>query len=75
MKTNVERQLEIIRIALQYLLSVLAPGSDCVLRVKQITTLRRLIYIQSDIILVARTGFGKSLIFYAYLVLTGLMTI
>ena len=44
-------------------------------RREQIRCLRRLIYFRADTLLVARTGFGKSLIFQAFSLLTGLITI
>lgn len=44
-------------------------------RPEQVRTLRRLIFGQSDVLLIARTGFGKSLIFHAYSILTGKITL
>jgi len=44
-------------------------------RMEQTRTLRRLIFGQSDVLLVARTGFGKSLIFHAYSILTSKITL
>ena len=42
---------------------------------EQVCTLRRLIFSFSDILLITRTGFRKSFIFYAFLILTGKITI
>lgn len=44
-------------------------------RMEQTRTLRQLIFGQSDVLLVARTGFGKSLIFHAYSILTSKITL
>lgn len=44
-------------------------------RPEQIRTLFRLIYGKGDVLLIARTGFGKSIIFHAYTILTGLITL
>ncbi|KAF2024851.1 hypothetical protein EK21DRAFT_77792, partial [Setomelanomma holmii] len=44
-------------------------------RVEQVRTLRRLIFARSDILLIARTGFGKSVIFHAYSILTNKITL
>jgi len=44
-------------------------------RYEQVRTLRRLIFGKGDTLLIARTGFGKSLIFHAYSVLTGKITL
>ena len=42
---------------------------------QQVRTLRRLVYQLGDTILVAKTGFGKSIVFHAFSVLTGRITI
>ena len=42
---------------------------------EQVRTLRRLIFGKGDTLLITRTGFSKSLIFYAYSVLIGKITI
>jgi superfamily II DNA helicase RecQ len=42
---------------------------------QQVRALRRLVYGMGDTILVAKTGFGKSIVFHAYSVLTGRITI
>ena len=44
-------------------------------RYKQIYTLRRLIFRKGNTLLITYTGFGKSLIFHIYTVLTGKITI
>jgi superfamily II DNA helicase RecQ len=37
---------------------------------EQVSTLQRLIFLKGDTVLIARTGFGKSIVFHAYSVLT-----
>ena len=44
-------------------------------RYKQVRTLRQLIFGKGDTLLITYIGFGKSLIFYIYTVLTGKITI
>jgi superfamily II DNA helicase RecQ len=44
-------------------------------RPEQIRMLFQLIYSKGDVLLIARTGFGKSIIFYAYTILTRLITL
>jgi superfamily II DNA or RNA helicase len=41
----------------------------------QVDCLRRLVYEEGDVILIAKTGFGKSIILHAFSVLTGLTTL
>jgi hypothetical protein len=71
---NVQVQHEIIH---QCLRRILSDGRSTPRnpRPEQVRTLRRLIYGKSDVLLIARTGFGKSIIFHAYSILTGLITI
>jgi hypothetical protein len=42
---------------------------------EQVRTVRRLVYEKGDTFLIARIGFGKSLILHSYSVLTGKITI
>jgi superfamily II DNA helicase RecQ len=51
------------------------PESTADPRVEQTQTMRRLIYCSGDVLLIARTGFGKSLIFQAFSILTRLVTL
>jgi hypothetical protein len=72
---HIDIQEEVIRHCLKRILSVMKPGADQDPRHLQIRTLRRLIYGHGDTLLMARTGFGKSLIFHAYSILTGKITL
>jgi superfamily II DNA or RNA helicase len=72
---NVDLQVETIRACLQSILRYGNPNSTAEPRKEQISALRRLIFLRGDVFLIARTGFGKSLIFQAYTVLTGKTTI
>ena len=40
-------------------------------RILQVDVLQRLVFARQDLILVVKTGFGKSLIFHAWAILTG----
>lgn len=74
--SNRAYQEEVVRACLQRLLNPdnqRTPSRTP--RAEQVRTLRRLIYLRSDVLLIARTGFGKSLIFHAYSILTGLITL
>ena len=66
---NVGEQYGLLRQAMKRLLDGREPKRQ------QIRALRRLIYQRGDTLLVARTGFGKSIIFQSYSVLTGKITI
>ena len=44
-------------------------------RLEQVRTLRRLIFTSGDTLLIARTGWGKSIIFHAFSVLTKMITL
>lgn len=74
--SNCKYQEEVVYACLQ---RILAHGSGAstsrVPRKEQVRTLRRLIFGRSDVLLIARTGFGKSLIFHAYSILTGKITL
>ncbi|KAF1975379.1 hypothetical protein BU23DRAFT_566928 [Bimuria novae-zelandiae CBS 107.79] len=67
-------QEEVVRVCLQRILSHGNSGNQSPRR-EQVRTLRRLIFKQSDVLLIARTGFGKSLIFHAYSILTNKITL
>lgn len=73
-RSTVQLQEDVVQACLQRILShgnseARAP------RLEQIRTLRRLIFGQSDVLLIARTGFGKSLIFHAYSIMTRKITL
>src|SRR5467141_815784 len=61
---NVNKQYDIILLALRQLLDGREP------RPQQVRALRRLVYQLGDALLIARTGFGKSIVFQAFTVLT-----
>jgi hypothetical protein len=71
LEENVPIQTTVIEKCLERILHVIDPRNPKKPRLEQTRTLRRLIFGKGDILLVARTGFGKSLIFHAYSVLTG----
>jgi len=66
---NVDNQYTLLVHAMRRLLQGKEPHRQ------QVRALRRLVYGMGDTILVAKTGFGKSIIFHAYSVLTGRITI
>ena len=72
---NCAFQEEVVRACLQRILDSKDQGARYSPRPEQVRTLRRLIFGKSDVLLIARTGFGKSLIFHAYTVLTGKITL
>jgi superfamily II DNA helicase RecQ len=67
-------QEDVVRACLQRILSHKTAESRSP-RLEQVRTLRRLIFGHSDVLLIARTGFGKSLIFHAYSILTRKITL
>jgi Helicase conserved C-terminal domain/DEAD/DEAH box helicase len=72
---HLDLQEEVIKLCLIRILFVIKPGSRQKPRYLQIRTLRRLIYGHGDTLLMARTGYGKSIIFHAYSILTGKITL
>ena len=72
---HIDIQEDVIKHCLKRILSVMKPGANRDPRHLQTRTLRRLIYGHGDTLLMARTGFGKSLIFYTYSILTGKITL
>ena len=66
---NVKHQTEMLTCAMCRLLGGKNPHSQ------QVRALRRLVYRIGDTILIAKTGFGKSIVFHAFSVLTGQITI
>lgn len=74
-RTGVHLQEDVIRACLQRILSFEREGEERIPRPEQVRTLRRLIFAQSDVLLIARTGFGRSLIFHANSILTSKITI
>jgi len=69
---GVPHQYSIIEACLRRILQEMSPGSD---RSPQIRTVRRLVYGKGDTLLIARTGFGKSLILHSFSVLTEKITL
>ena len=66
---NIDLQEDIILRAMKRLLMGREP------RYQQVRSLRRLVYRLGDTMLIAKTGFGKTIIFQAYSILTGKITI
>lgn len=71
----VDHQIQIIESCLRKLLSVTHPNKNYQPHALQILVLRRLIFGVGDTLLIARTGFGKSMILHAYSIMTGLTTL
>jgi superfamily II DNA helicase RecQ len=65
----VERQKDVLTACIRKLLH----GKDP--KEQQVRCLRRLVFGLGDALLIAKTGFGKSIIFHAYSILTGKVTI
>ena len=74
-RTHVELQEEVITACLLRILAETSSSEVRQPRLPQIQSLRLLIFTHQDVLLVAKTGFGKSLIFHAYTILTGKITI
>ena len=74
---NIEFQHDLIAACLQRILSRndVDGAPPRIPRHEQVRTLRRLIFGCGDTLLIARTGFGKSIIFHAYSVLTRKITL
>jgi superfamily II DNA helicase RecQ len=72
---NAAAQSTVVEACLQRILDHTAPGSLRKPHPEQVRALRRLIFGKGDTLLVARTGFGKSIIFHAFSVLTGKITL
>jgi superfamily II DNA or RNA helicase len=66
---NIDLQEEIIQCTMRRLLKGREP------RYQQVRSLRRLVYRLGDTMLIAKTGFGKTIIFQAYSILTGKITV
>jgi superfamily II DNA helicase RecQ len=75
LEENVPIQTTVIEKCLQRILNIMDPQCIRSPRPEQVRTLRRIIFGKGDTLLIARTGFGKSLIFHAYSLLTGKITI
>jgi superfamily II DNA helicase RecQ len=73
-RDNVRLQEDLVQACLCRILSHESPEPREP-RPEQVRTLRRLIFGKSDVLLIARTGFGKSLIFHAFSILTGKITL
>jgi len=75
LEENVAVQPTVIEACLQRILHHTTPGSPLTPRPEQVRALRRLIFGKGDTLLVARTGFGKSIIFHAFSILTSKITL
>ena len=62
LEENVAVQPTVVEACLQRILHHTTPGSPLTPRPEQVRALRRLIFGKGDTLLVARTGFGKSII-------------
>jgi hypothetical protein len=71
----VHRQLDVLAVCLKRILHTQNPLRVREPRAEQVRVLRRLIYMRADALLIAKTGFGKSIIYQAYSIATGLTTI
>jgi superfamily II DNA helicase RecQ len=72
---NIGYQEDLITACLRRILFEMDPSNPKEPRWHQIRVLRRLIFGKGDTLLIARTGYGKSLIFHAYSVLTDKITL
>jgi hypothetical protein len=68
---SVFNQYSVIEVCLKRIFREISLGIDRSPHSEQVRTIRRLVYGKGDILLIARTGFGKSLILYSFSVLTG----
>jgi len=75
LEVNVHLQNDVLKSCLTRILRIHNVNDNSTPREEQIRVLRRLIYNKSDTVLIARTGFGKSLIFHAFSILTGKITL
>ena len=71
----IQYQWRIIQRGLKLILKKMDPTKDREPKDAQVRILRRMIYGRGDVLCIARTGFGKSLIFHAYSILTGKITL
>jgi len=72
---NIYMQPEVVSACLRRVLQSMNLGTATTPRPEQVRCLRRLIFNKDDTLLVTCTGFGKSLIFHAFSVLTRKITI
>jgi superfamily II DNA helicase RecQ len=72
---RVRYQMEVVSCGLKLILKQHHPTEDREPRDDQVRVLRRMIYGAGDVLLIARTGWGKSIIFQAYSILTGKITL
>ncbi|KIV98313.1 uncharacterized protein PV09_09841 [Verruconis gallopava] len=68
-------QLDIIRSCLRRVLRDGSSGGHFEPRDAQVQAMHRLVFIGGDTLLIARTGFGKSIIFHTFSILTGKITL
>jgi hypothetical protein len=67
---NVHLQMQVLILCLRLILKKMHPSQGREPKIQQVRTLRRLIFGKGDTILIAATGFGKSLILHAFSILT-----
>ena len=72
---GVPHQYSVIEACLRRILQEMSPGSDRSPHPEQVRTVRRLVYGKGDTLLIARTGFGKSLILHTFSILTEKITL
>jgi superfamily II DNA helicase RecQ len=71
----IQYQWRILHRGLKLILKNMDPRKDREPKDTQVRILRRMIYGRGDVLCIARTGFGKSLIFHAFSILTGKITL
>lgn len=71
----VDHQTQVISCCLQRILDITHPNKNYQPHFLQVSALRRLIFGIGDTLLIARTGFGKSIILHAYSIMTGFTTL
>lgn len=72
---KIHLQVPVLELCLKRILFEMDCSSLRSPRPEQVRTLRRLIFGKADTLLIARTGFGKSLIFHTYSILTRKITL
>jgi superfamily II DNA helicase RecQ len=72
---NVHLQMQVLILCLRLILKKMHPSQGREPKIQQVRTLRRLIFGKGDTILIAATGFGKSLILHAFSILTAKITL
>ena len=76
LEKNTMLQEPALRLCLKRILNCMDPTVEArEPHFEQVRILRRLIFFKGDSLLIARTGFGKSIIFHAFSILTGKITL